>query len=105
MTPVSPPSPVSAEGPRYRQARIVLSRDIPGETLLAVPGRDDVDVVTGTAREAWTLLEVPRTLHSVVSRLTDAYQAPDETVAEDVEALIGQLLSRDLVEKVVDSDV
>lgn len=87
-----------ARATRYRQAVGVPSRTAAERVILARPGREDFDVLTGPAVALWHLLEEPRSMTEVVEILCWAYQAPAEKIRRDVEELIRDLLDRGAIE-------
>lgn len=54
--------------------------------------------LNGTATAVWNLLAAPRTLEAVASRIATASGAPPETVAADVDELVGRMVKEGLVE-------
>lgn len=78
----------------FARSAETLTRSVGGEVLVTAPGRDQVDRLSPTAAAVWTLLEEPRTVSAVVGRLTEVFDAPAETIAGDVEALLADLVLR-----------
>ena len=78
----------------FRRADRVLWRSFAAEVLVAVPGRDDINQLVGTAAAVWDELEVPRTAAEVIERLCDEFASPTEVVGPDVEALLEDLVQR-----------
>jgi coenzyme PQQ synthesis protein D (PqqD) len=83
---------VSAEAPRFRRSASTLWRDVGGEILLAPPGREDFDQLTGTAATVWLLLEEPQSLEELVGTLADLYGTEAESITVDVERLVSDLV-------------
>jgi hypothetical protein len=81
----------------------VPSRTVADRVILARPGRDDYDALTGPAVAIWNLLQEPRTLIDLVDTLAWAYQAPRAEIERDVRALIDDLLERGVVEGSTDA--
>lgn len=89
---------MTGNGARYRQAAGVPSRTAAQRVILARPGREDFDALTGPAVALWHLLEEPRSVGEVVEILAWAYDAPRSEVARDVAALVDDLLARGAIE-------
>ena len=87
-----------AETDRFRRASGVPSRTVADRVILARPGREDYDALTGPAVAIWNLLQEPRTLIELVDTLAWAYQAPRAAIERDIRALIDDLLERGVVE-------
>lgn len=81
----------------YRRATGVPSRTVADRVILARPGRDDFDALTGPAVAVWNLLQEPRTLAELVDTLAWAYNAPRSEIDRDVSALLADLVARGLV--------
>jgi hypothetical protein len=90
---------------RFRQLPQLSQREFAGEVLVLNPDCDDVEHLQGTAVHVWKMLETPRTLPDLVMVLSQQYAAHEADIGEDVEALLDDLIARDLVEEVVDVDV
>ena len=93
-----------AERVLFRRVAGVPSRTVADRVILARPGREDYDALTGSAVAIWNLLQEPRTLIELVDTLAWAYQAPRAEIERDIRALIGDLLERGLVEGSRDPD-
>jgi hypothetical protein len=89
---------VIAERVRFRRVVGVPSRTVADRVILAPPGREDYDALTGPAVAIWNLLQEPRTLVELVDTLAWAYQAPRAEIERDIRALIDDLLERGVVE-------
>jgi hypothetical protein len=85
----------------FRRSDRVLWRSFAAEVLVAVPGRDDIDHLTGTAASVWDELEVPRSVREVTESLCEEFASPPEVVGPDVEALLQDLLRRGCLEVVL----
>ena len=90
---------------RFRQLPQLSQREFAGEVLVMNPDCDDVEHLQGTAVQIWKMLETPRTLPDLVTVLAHRYETPESDIGDDVEALLDDLVARDLVEEVVDFDV
>jgi hypothetical protein len=88
---------VIAEKTLYRRATGVPSRTVADRVILARPGRDDFDALTGPAIAVWNLLQEPRTLAELVDTLAWAYHAPRSEIDRDVRALLDDLVERGVV--------
>ncbi len=80
--------------PRYRRRDGVLSRTFAGEVLLATPDREGVDRLELTAAAVWDALEAPATVPDISATLAATYDAPNELIVRDVDALLGDLADR-----------
>lgn len=79
---------------RYVRSETTLWRSAGVETLLAAPGRRDVDSLSETATAVWEMLETARTLNDLVAQLSERYSVPRHSVEPHVRALLEQLVVR-----------
>ena len=93
-----------AERTTFRRAVGVPSRTAADRVIIARPGREDFDALTGPAVAIWNLLQEPRTLIELVDTLAWAYQAPRAEIERDIRALLDDLLQRGAVEGSSDPD-
>jgi len=70
------------------------------QILLAPPGREDLDQLSGTAATVWILLEEPQTLQELVSTLGELYNTPVQAIRASVEQLVNDLVSRGSIRQV-----
>jgi hypothetical protein len=83
-----------------RQAPAVLCRDLGDEVLLAVPGRPDVERLTGGAAVVWRLLGSPVAPADLAEELA-APNGPDPLeVRAGLEGVLAELRARGLIEEV-----
>jgi hypothetical protein len=82
----------------FRRADRVLWRSFAAEVLIAVPGRDDIDHLEGTAAAVWDELKAPRTATEVTDRLCLEFASPADVVGPDVEGLLKVLVQRGCIE-------
>jgi hypothetical protein len=82
----------------FRRADRVLWRSFAAEVLVAVPGRDDIDHLEGTAAAVWDELEAPRTATEVIDRLCAEFASPADVVGPDVETLLKDLVLKGCIE-------
>lgn len=87
-----------AERALFQRVAGVPSRTVADRVIIARPGREDYDALTGPAVAIWNLLQEPRTLSELVDTLAWAYQAPRDEIERDIRALLGDLLERGAVE-------
>jgi hypothetical protein len=90
---------------RFRQVPELSQREFAGEALVLNTDREDVEHLQGTAVQIWKMLETPRTLPDLVTVLSYRYEIPETDIGDDVEALLDDLIARDLVEEVIEFDV
>jgi hypothetical protein len=64
------------------------------DALLAPPGREDFDLLSGSGGHVWRLLEAPMTIRDLVEALSGAYKAPPEGIAEELEPFVRGLVDR-----------
>lgn len=93
---------MSPEKARFRRSASTLWREVGGEILLAPPGREDLDQLSGTAATVWILLEEPQTIQELVSTLGDLYNTQAEAITAEVEQLVYDLVSRGSIRQVED---
>jgi hypothetical protein len=86
-------------GFRYQRSTRVLTRTFAGQVILAAPDGDAFEVLSGTARTVWELLEEARPLDEVVGLLAEAYGASPHDIASDVDNLLEELSRRGCLER------
>jgi len=91
---------VSPEAVRFQRSASALWREVGDQILLAPPGREDLDQLSGTAATVWILLEEPQTLQELVITLEDLYNTSAEAIMADVERLVFDLVSRGSIRQV-----
>jgi len=69
--------------------------------LIALPGSEDVRLLTGAAATAWLLLERTVTARSLVAALARAYATPAKEIRPEVERLIAALIKDGALEEEV----
>ena len=89
---------MNAEVMRYRRAAGVPSRTVADRVILARPGREDFDALTGPAVAVWNLLQEPRSAAELVDTLAWAYRVPRREIEQEVGALLRDLLERGAIE-------
>ena len=82
----------------FRRAERALWRSFAAEVLVAVPGRDDIDHLEGTAAVVWDELVVPCTAREVTERMCVEFASPPDVVGPDVEVLLAELVQRGCIE-------
>ena len=88
---------------RFRQSPSTPWRRVGGDVILAPPGRDDFDVLSGTGADVWELLDQPSTTLELVHVLAGLYEVPADEIASDVERLIETLLESKALEEIEDT--
>jgi hypothetical protein len=90
----------------YATADNVISRKIETE-LVIVPLEDGIGKLDDclfslneTGKEIWRLLDGTLPVTAIIDILTEKYNAPRETIASDVTALVGKLLYKGLVREI-----
>jgi hypothetical protein len=63
---------------KYRRAPEVLCRSFAGETLIAAPGSDGFESLTGAGYAVWVLLEEPRTHRELMTELAAIFEQDEE---------------------------
>ncbi len=82
----------------YRRAEDFVSRNIAGETVL-VPLRqqigdlDSIYTLNDVATFIWERLAQPTTVGQLTQSLDDAFDAPSDTIRQDLEECLGQFLT------------
>jgi hypothetical protein len=84
--------------PRYRRSARVLFRSYADEVVVASPTGKSFELLSGPAAAAWSLLSEARSEEEMVRALSDAYHAPEQTVANDIRLLIQDLQGRGLID-------
>jgi Coenzyme PQQ synthesis protein D (PqqD) len=81
-----------------RHAPSIPWRRVADDIILAPPGRDDFDQLSGTAAVIWGILATPSSLEQLVRTLADLYSIPPERISKDVDALVADLIGRGAIE-------
>ena len=87
---------------RFARVPGVLVRQVGGDLIVAAVGQEGFEVLSPTAGDVWRLLDKPMTLEQLVETVSSTYSVAQEVIARDVEALLGHLLERGLIESVAD---
>lgn len=87
-------------GATYRRGERSLSRTYDGEILLGSPDREGIDRLEGTAAAVWIALAEPATVADIADALAEAYDAPADVIARDVDGLLRDLRVRGWVTEV-----
>lgn len=88
----------------FYQSPSSLIRRIDKDVLLASQRREGIDLLSGTARSVWELLETPRTLESLLDALAEIYAVESAVISTEVESLLRDLEARGWVERIADGD-
>ena len=86
--------------PAFVRSPNALSRSVDGEILLAAVDREHVDRLSPSAGAVWALLDKPRTVSALVDDLSAVFDVTQGRIAQDVETLLSDLVSRGWVEVV-----
>ena len=90
---------------KFRQSTSTLSRAVGDEVLVARPySGEGVDGLPATAGVVWSRLASPVTLPQLVDDLSRVYEVEPGEIADDVKALLDELLHRHLIEELVTAD-
>lgn len=86
----------------YKQAAGVVAREVAGEHLLIPLHQTGVNLqkvylLNETAQAVWALLAQERELEDLARLLAEEYEAEEEELRGDVEALLAELVERGLV--------
>jgi hypothetical protein len=81
-----------------------LWRNAGSEVLATTREAEEIAQLSPTAAAVWRLLEEPRSVADVVSRLAAEYGEDPERIAPQVSRLLRDLIGRGLVEAVADTD-
>ena len=87
------------KSPRIRRASGVPFRWLDDRVILALPGKEDLESLDGTAAAVWDLLSEPMTVPELTKVLSDQYRAPRGRIARDVRSLIDTLKHQGSVEE------
>jgi hypothetical protein len=83
-----------------RQVPSVLQRDLGDEVLLALPGRSDVDVLTGGAAMVWRLLDRPVAASELIDAVAGTEEADRTELRAELDGVVADLRGRGLIEEV-----
>jgi len=93
-----PVPPMTEPSATFHRGREVLSRMVGDDVIVAIPGRDDFDFLTGPAAAIWDMLDRPCSTADIVDRLASIYAAEPDVIAAGLADLIGELVSHGAVE-------
>lgn len=82
---------------RFTPVDRVRARRVADETILLHLDQGSYYALNEVGAELWSGLEEGRTLGEILARLLDRYEVDEETLREDLERVVGELLERDLV--------
>ena len=86
--------------PVYAVPDHVVPQMLDNELVLLDLSRGEYFGLDDVGSRIWTLLERGTAQDAIIEAIVDAYDAPQDRVREDVEALIAELLSQGLVQQV-----
>jgi Coenzyme PQQ synthesis protein D (PqqD) len=89
---------------RFSQRSGVLQRVVGDEILVTSARAIEISSLSGSAARQWLMLDEPRTLDEIVSGLAGVYGVSSRVIRPDVEALLDELLRRDLAQECADDD-
>lgn len=84
----------------YLRAPDALWRASASRVVVLGPDDPEPFVVTGAGAELWELLENPTTLGTAVATLAGRYDVSESTVAGSLEPLLGELVGRQVVQRI-----
>lgn len=87
------------ESPRFQIPKQVLFREIQGEGVLLHLETNAYFRLDAVGTRVWLAMQGVDSLGKVVARLLDEFDAPQETVRQDVEQLLQDLAGHGLVEQ------
>lgn len=87
---------------RYEPARDVLYRELDDEAILLHLESGEYYGLDGTGPHLWRLLAARRSVDEVVAVLLAEYDVPEDRLRRDLDELIGELVSRDLLRPVAE---
>jgi hypothetical protein len=93
------------EGGLLRQSPSTPWRRVGDSVILAPPGRNDFDLLTGVGALVWEILEVPATMDELTVTLADVCDAGDADIGAEVGPLVEGLLRTGAIERIEDADV
>ena len=71
--------------------------------ILAVPGRTDFELLSGSGGAVWRALGEPRTFPELVEALAAEHGVEPSSIQDDVRQLLGALSARGVVEETPDA--
>ena len=87
----------------YAISEKLVTRTIEGE-LLIIPiedglseNQDDIFSLNDTGYSTWQLMDGKNSVHDIITALVNEYNAPVETVKQDVLSLLTQLAARNMI--------
>lgn len=84
----------------YARATTLMEAEIDDEIVALDRAQGDVFGFNGVASDVWRLLEQPRSLDELCGELETKYAVENERCAEEVAALLDQLIEMKLVKRI-----
>jgi hypothetical protein len=91
----------------YKHAETIVAREIEGE-LLIIPlssgvgnMEEELYSLNESGKAIWNLMDGSKSLSQIVTILQEEFDAPAMEISEDVESLISELLTRNIVTEVL----
>jgi hypothetical protein len=91
----------------FKPSETIVAREIEGE-LIIIPlssgvgnMEEELYSLNESGKAIWSLLDGSKSLSQIVNILQEEFDAPAPTISEDVESLIAELLSRNIVTEVI----
>lgn len=72
----------------------VIAEDLDDDVCLYRPDIDEVVVLNATAGDVWRLADGELTIDQLVDQLAVAYQLPADSVRDDINSVVSDLLDR-----------
>ena len=89
--------PVERSVQQFRVPSHVLSRSVGDDTVLLDLHRDEYFSLDSVGTQVWCLLVEGESVKSIVDRITETYGVDVAVVADDVDALISDLVATGLL--------
>lgn len=81
-----------------RSSSNILEAEVDGDLSLYHPESHQVTVLNSSATAIWRLIDGELSLSEIVDRLASTYDVDPDTIAEDVEQTVSNLVKAGLVE-------
>lgn len=83
---------------KIKRAQGLPWQEIDGQALVLQPGRSQAHELNGTALWFWKHFDGTQSLDALLTEFCKEYDCTTETARQDVEKLVGQMNSIDLIE-------
>ncbi len=82
----------------YRIRDEILWKVVDSEAVIVDPGKDEYSYLNPTGTSIWLMIDKGMDIKEIVSKLSKEYECDESNIREDMETLIEELISNNLIE-------